>query len=159
VALPTLSAKKIYLSRLSSTIEKEWVGHEHNSDLLAKGSIYLDQTQGIIKLCRDPPRGSEIFRLEDIDRGVKICVMPKFPSDPTDKFDSGDHKVVFWLCGNDNFLKTSEKDFYKAAAKFVIENNKEHWLREIKYLNEKSWLQIIGMTPRDAVAKLRQLGW
>jgi hypothetical protein len=48
-------------------------------------------------------------------------------------------------------IERAARRFYRRELEYV-----EH---EARFLNEKPWLQIIGLTPANGVKRMRELGW
>lgn len=126
-------------SDLADEIEKYWVGRK-NSHI---GLQYLVLQDGIVGKGRFIERRDVLLL-----HGENINVFVDPPDDihvqPHGGMDEGSPAAIRRAT---------------AAAKRAIRRESAFIEHELRFLTEKPWEQVYGMTPEDAVAKIRELGW
>lgn len=150
---PNVHVNKYTRSNISDKIVENWIGREHTSNTGIQ-FIDLDRERGIIKSKRIDlynifgPR-IDLFSLQDW-KIANVFVNPT-------KHGNFEIKIDKW--NKEMHVSDLQRAAYKAAANKVVSENKKFWDHEAKFLNEQPWIQLNGLTPTEAVIKLRQLGW
>jgi hypothetical protein len=145
VGLPQIELRRHVRSTLAESIEDYWVGKASSN----VGIPYLRFEEGIVKVVSTYAR-CDLLWLRDSEAKVSIFVTPSLPSgDPWVEIQGSGAKEI----------SDAQRAFYTAAALLAVEQNRVYWAAEVRFLVEQPFTEIDGMTPEDAVAKLRELGW
>lgn len=137
-----LSVSKNVRSNLADEMEKYWVGRE-NSNI---GIQWLNLKDGhVYKFSElsDAFGRKDIF-LVQMFNGFNVFV------EPDGSIDIQEYGAQ---------LYPEEREEVKKFVVDLMEKEKEYVEHERRFLQEKPWRQCDGMTPQQAVDKLRELGW
>jgi hypothetical protein len=131
-------------SDLADEMEKYWVGRKRSNI----GMQYLALKSGKVV------DNGYIFERRDLlvlqwSGHMNVFVEP-----------DGSYGAQLWTEFREDFALT-EKGRKKLGqfVKRAIMDNQKFFDHEVKFLDEKPWEQVYGMTPELAVIKLRELGW
>lgn len=154
----SVSVSRIDRTDLADQIEKAWVGRDHSGI----GLPHLEYTYRPVR---------EQYAKYARDTGGKVLYRPGL--------NRRDIFIVQWHSQHSGFvgsifvdpdgtchiqfngLEKEDRDIIKAEFDMVWNNpeNQEFIARQVKWFNDEPWKQVHGMTPAEAVAHLRELGW
>lgn len=139
VNLQASEADRNVRSNLADDIERYWVGHTTT----CVGVQYLDLKDGLVVKGRYSIERADIFCFQDYDRGVNVFVdIDGYPS------------IQPW--SDKKQITPAEKKSIERQVAAALSEQAEYVAFETKFLTEKPWTQVYGMTPEDAVASLRK---
>lgn len=67
--------------------------------------------------------------------------------------------VVFRANGEMDHSESVSKGELARVIAFVMIHFGDYLVRELKYMKERPWLNLVGLTPKEAVKWLRENGW
>lgn len=142
---PALEVQNPFVTRnvrstLANDIQEYWVGRT-NSNI---GVQYLTFKDGIIRL-----NGCLLERTD-------IMVVQFFGVANVFVEADGSKSIDVW---SDGKLTKQRRDQIYAIVDAHYAMASEYVAREARFLKERPWLKVDGMTPEQAVAKLTELGW
>lgn len=131
-------------SNLADDLEKYWVGHTTSNI----GLQYLKLEDGIVVAGGYFER-TDIFCFQDFTRGVNVFVEA-----------DGSTSIQPWESGGRGRKKATpltpeEIKSIHRQVKAALKAQAEYVAFEAKFLRERPWTDVYGMTPEDAVASLR----
>lgn len=129
---------------LGDQIRQHWIGQQ-NSNI---GMQYVALKDGILQLSGMYER-VDVLVYQVFTRGVHGGCNIFFNVDGSYQMDRWDTTI---------FTKAEEEQIIKDAKAFFA-SQKEYVARQRLFLESKPWLQLAGLTPEEAVIKLRELGW
>jgi hypothetical protein len=134
-------------SDLADEIEQHWVGHEES----ITGLQYLELRQGRVYVRSFHYERCDVLVIQDWDY-ANIFIDPGHDSDDNEP----SWHVDPWT---ERVLAESRLKAYDTVARKVIVEHKDYIDHERRFLQTKPWMQVNGMTPSEAVARMRELGW
>lgn len=130
-------------SDLTDQIERYWVGREASNI----GMQYLALKDGRLEL------NSHLFERTDV-----LCLQDFKDCGGCNIFIEANGAIQIDVWDRSQWSLAAQERAYRAAAE-AIAGHHCYMARQARFLATKPWLRVVGMTPEEGVARLRELGW